>query len=70
MFAPAGVAAPVIQQISEDVRAALRAPDIAQRYAEFGQVAPQMTVEEFRALVASDVEKGASIIRNAGIRLD
>lgn len=70
LFAPAGVAAVVIQQISEDVRAALRAPDIAQRYAEFGQVAPQMTVEEFRALVASDVEKGASIIRKAGIRLD
>lgn len=70
LFAPAGVAAPVIQQISEDVRAALRAPDIVQRYAEFGQVAPQMTVEEFRALVASDVQNSARIIRQAGIRLD
>lgn len=70
MFAPAGVAAPVIQQISEDVRAALRAPEIAQRYTEFGQVAPQMSVDEFRALVTSEVEKSARIIRQAGIRLD
>jgi tripartite-type tricarboxylate transporter receptor subunit TctC len=70
MFAPSGVAAPVVQQISEDVRAALRAPDIAQRYAEFGQIAPQMTVEEFRALVTSEVQKSAQIIRQAGIRLD
>jgi tripartite-type tricarboxylate transporter receptor subunit TctC len=70
MFAPSGVAAPIVQQISEDVRAALRAPDIARRYAEFGQVAPQMAVEEFRAMVASDVQKSARIIRQAGIRLD
>ena len=70
MFAPAGVAAPVIQQISDDVRAALRAPDIVQRYAEFGQVAPQMTVEEFRSVVTSDVQKSARIIRQADIRLD
>lgn len=70
MFAPAGVPAPVIQQISEDVRAALRTPSLVQRYADFGQMAPQMTVDEFRALVSSDVEKSAQIIRQAGIRLD
>lgn len=70
MFAPAGVPARVIQQISEDVRAALRAPEIVRRYTEFGQVAPQMTVDEFRTLVTSDVERSAHIIRDAGIRLD
>ncbi len=70
LFAPAGVAAAVVQQISDDVRAALRAPEITQRFAEFGQVAPQMTVEDFRALVTSDVEKSARIIRRAGIRLE
>lgn len=70
MFAPAGVSAPVIQQISDDVRAALRSPEIVQRFTQFGQVAPQMSVDEFRALVTGDVEKSARIIRQAGIRLD
>lgn len=70
MFAPAGVAAPVIQQLSEDVRAALRSPDIVQRYADFGQIAPQMAPDEFRALVTSDVEKSGRMIRAAGIKLD
>jgi len=70
IFAPAGVAPPVIQQVSEDVRAALRSQDIVQRYADFGQIAPQMTPEEFRTLVASDMEKSAKMIRAAGIKLD
>jgi tripartite-type tricarboxylate transporter receptor subunit TctC len=70
MFAPAGVPAPVIQQVSEDVRSALRSPDIIQRYADFGQIAAQMKPDEFRALVDSDVEKSGKMIRAAGIKLD
>ncbi|HYF06806.1 MAG TPA: tripartite tricarboxylate transporter substrate binding protein [Acetobacteraceae bacterium] len=70
VFAPRGTPAPVVARLDQALRAALADPAIRRRIEELGSVVPreeQMGPEALRALVRSEVERWATVIRAAGI---
>ncbi|MBW8268744.1 Bug family tripartite tricarboxylate transporter substrate binding protein [Caldovatus aquaticus] len=70
IFAPRGTPEPVVARLSGALAAALNDPTVRQRIEQLGSVPPrpeQMGPEALRALVASEVERWAVVIRAAGI---
>jgi tripartite-type tricarboxylate transporter receptor subunit TctC len=70
VFAALGTPPDVIQKMAEDVRKALQAPTVVQKFNGFLQEPGVMTTAEFRGLVKADVEVAGALIRSHQIRLD
>jgi tripartite-type tricarboxylate transporter receptor subunit TctC len=69
VFAPAGTAPDIVAKLNAGLNAVLRQPDIVARLAQLNVEARENTPEEFRAFVASEMDKWGRVVREANIKL-
>jgi tripartite-type tricarboxylate transporter receptor subunit TctC len=69
VFAPAGTAPEIVAKLNAGLNAVLRQPDIVARLAQLNVEARENTPEEFRAFVASEMDKWGRVVREANIKL-
>jgi tripartite-type tricarboxylate transporter receptor subunit TctC len=65
--APAGVPAPIVSQLSAEIRRALAAPDVQDRMLRLGLDARGSTPEEMHDRMARDIAKWRLVIEKAGV---
>ncbi len=58
----------VVQRLNREFNTAVNAPDIRERYAKIGTDPLTMTVPEFEAMIAKELEANARIVKEAGIQ--
>ena len=69
LFAPAGTPKDVIARISADTAAALRSPEVRDRFAAAGAEPVGSTPEQFAERVKADAARWSDIIRKANVRV-
>ena len=69
VFAPAGTAPEIIAKLNAGLNAVLRQPDIAARLKQLNVESRANTPEDFRAFVASEIDKWGKVVREANIKL-
>jgi tripartite-type tricarboxylate transporter receptor subunit TctC len=70
LLAPAGTPREIVERLHAEVRKALAAPDLRQRFESAGADPLGNTPEEFAAQIRADIEKWGSVVRAAGIRAE
>jgi tripartite-type tricarboxylate transporter receptor subunit TctC len=68
LTAPAATPRDIIQRLNAEVRKALAAPDLQQRFAELSLSVAPSSPEELDALIKSEAVRWGEVIRRAGIR--
>jgi tripartite-type tricarboxylate transporter receptor subunit TctC len=68
MFAPSRTPRPIIEKLNRVIIAALRMPDVQQRYAALGVDVTPTTPAEFDRFIDSEITRIAELARKAGIR--
>src|SRR5215471_15221357 len=68
VFAPAGTAPEIVAKLNAGLNAVLRQPDIAARLKQLNVESRANTPEEFRAFVASEMDKWGRVVREANIK--
>lgn len=68
LTAPAGTSREIVQRLNADVRKALAAPDLQQRFAELSLSVTPSSPEELDALIKSEALRWGDVIRRANIR--
>jgi tripartite-type tricarboxylate transporter receptor subunit TctC len=68
LTAPAATPRDIIQRLNADVRKALAAPDLQQRFAELSLSVTPSSPEELDTLIRSEAVRWGDVIRRAGIR--
>ncbi|HWH82570.1 MAG TPA: tripartite tricarboxylate transporter substrate binding protein [Burkholderiaceae bacterium] len=66
----AGTPAPVVQQISDEMIAALKHPAVAKKFTDLGLDISTLGPDEFRKFLSEEYERWGQIIRDTNIRLD
>lgn len=69
MFAPAGTPREIVARLQSEVAAALRAPDVRERFASVGAEPVGSTPEQFVALMLSDSARWAEVIKAANVKV-
>jgi tripartite-type tricarboxylate transporter receptor subunit TctC len=67
LVAPAQTPPDVVAQLNRQINAAVATPEFTGRMLEFGTIAKGSTPDALRALIASDIDKWAAVIKKAGI---
>ncbi len=67
VLAPAGVPQAIVAQLNAAMRKALEADDLRQRFIAQGEAPSHTTAAEFAALIRSDYDAMAAVVRRAGI---
>jgi tripartite-type tricarboxylate transporter receptor subunit TctC len=70
LLAPARTPPAVVARLNDAVSRLLKAPDVKERMISSGQVPVSSTPEAFAAFVKAEVEKWATIIKQAAIKGD
>lgn len=70
LLAPAGMPAAIVSQINADVGKVLAEPEVRAQFKAQGATPLVTTPAEFQALLESDVEKWAKVVKSSGARLD
>lgn len=70
VLGPAGLPREIVEQLNGDIAAVLKAEDLRARFAAAGAEPVGSTPEAFAALIASEREKWARLIRSAGIKVE
>ena len=70
VLAPAGTPKPVIDLLNTEIRKALKAPSVRQRFEEAGAQVVDGTPEEFTKYIASETAKWGRIAKGASVSLD
>jgi tripartite-type tricarboxylate transporter receptor subunit TctC len=68
LTAPAATPREIVQRLNAEVRKALAAPDLQQRFAELSLSVTPSSPEELDALIKSEAVRWGEVIRRAGIR--
>jgi tripartite-type tricarboxylate transporter receptor subunit TctC len=68
LFAPVGVARPVVDRLNKEARTALTDPDVLARFRELGLQAAGNSPEEFHAFVAAETKRWGDVARRANIK--
>ena len=68
ILAPAGTPQPIITQLSEQTRAVLAPPDVAQRIATLGFASVGSTADEFAKQLANESQTWATVIAAANLK--
>jgi tripartite-type tricarboxylate transporter receptor subunit TctC len=68
ILAPAGTPQPIIAQFSEQTRAVLASPDVAQRLATLGFASVGSTADEFAKQLAKENQTWATVITAANLK--
>lgn len=63
-----GTPKPVIKRLHDEMMRALAAPDMRERLAQSGLEPAPNTPEEFRTMVANEIQRWTRVIKDAGIR--
>jgi tripartite-type tricarboxylate transporter receptor subunit TctC len=69
VFAPSGTPPEVIAKLNAGLNAVIKQPDVAERLKQLNVETRQNTPDEFRAFVASEMEKWGRVVREANIKL-
>jgi tripartite-type tricarboxylate transporter receptor subunit TctC len=69
MLFPAGTPQRLIEQANRDIRRALQSASLQQRFAGLGVQTSGNSADEFRKLIASEVEKWNKVVAAANIKL-
>ena len=67
LMAPAGTPKAILAKVSQDVAKVLAMPDVRERLTTFGSIPAPTTPEQFDAIIKSDAERYAKILKDAGI---
>jgi tripartite-type tricarboxylate transporter receptor subunit TctC len=67
-FGPAGLPAPVAERLSEEVRAALKAPDVQVRLSDLGLSTLASTPEELDAHLRREIDAVGKLVRAIGLQ--
>ena len=70
LFAPAGTPASSIERINLEVNLALKDPAVRQNLAQMGMIPIGGTPQELGALLRSDIERWAKVVKASGAKLD
>lgn len=70
VVAPAGTPAPVVQKVAAAIRAALGAKDVEENFAKQGATATPLMPAELGAQMAEEVRRWATVVKDAGIKVD
>jgi tripartite-type tricarboxylate transporter receptor subunit TctC len=68
VLAPARTPAPVVERLAREIGAIVRAPDVAQTFAERGFEPVGNTPAEFRAFIESESKRWLTVAQGAGIK--
>jgi tripartite-type tricarboxylate transporter receptor subunit TctC len=69
VFVPHGTSAAIVQKLNIALNAALKTPEVQQRFAQLNIDSRPNTAEEFKAFVAEQTDKWAKIVKEADIHL-
>ncbi|MGE5522169.1 MAG: tripartite tricarboxylate transporter substrate binding protein [Rhodospirillaceae bacterium] len=67
IYAPAGTPREIVAKLNRQINAALKTPDVKERFARIGVESAGSTPQEFAAFSASEVRKWKKVIEDAGI---
>ena len=67
MMAPAGTPKTILNKVSQDIAKVLQMPDVSARLNAQGSLPTASTPEQFDAVIKSDTERYAKILKDAGI---
>jgi tripartite-type tricarboxylate transporter receptor subunit TctC len=67
---PAGTPKPVVEMLAKQMSAAVRTPEVREKFAAQGIDALGTTPEAFKRLLASDVEKWGRVVKETGAKAD
>jgi tripartite-type tricarboxylate transporter receptor subunit TctC len=70
LVAPGQTPAPVVERLTEAVRAALRAPDVIERFRDLGAAPGTAFGPEFGGYLKAETSKWADVIRKSGARAE
>jgi len=70
LMAPAGTPKPVVDKLSRAVAAAVRRPEIKERFVQIGIEPVGNTSAEFTQFLRVEVAKWAKVIKNANVKID
>jgi tripartite-type tricarboxylate transporter receptor subunit TctC len=70
LVAPAGTPPAIVTRMSQEIAKALKAPEVAQRFAQLDIVPVGSTPEEYAARIRTASEKYAQAVRVSGARID
>ena len=69
-FFPAGVPAPILDQVSRDIVGVLRTPSIKERLTADGADVVGNSPQEFAKFVDSELEKWAAVVKSSGLKVE
>lgn len=67
---PAGARAPMVEKLNKEIRKALQAPELHERFMRDGAVPADTTPEQFRAHLVSEIAKWRKVTREANVRVE
>ena len=70
VFAPAGVQAPILQKLSQEIMRYLHSSDAREKFLAVGVEVVGSTPEQFTATMKTEMSRMGKVIRDAGIRED
>ena len=70
LLAPAGTPADIIQKINTDLATVLKLPAIRERFAAMGMEPAYSTPADFRKLLVSEIDKYATVIKAAKLKIE
>ena len=70
LLAPGGTPADIVQKLNGATRTALAKPDVREKLTSQGTVPTSSTPAEFAALIRDDLNKWATVVRTANIKVD
>ncbi|HXE51095.1 MAG TPA: tripartite tricarboxylate transporter substrate binding protein [Ramlibacter sp.] len=70
VIAPAGVPRDLLHRISADVVRAVKSPELTERMMNLGVEPVGSTPEEYDALIRTEIDKWASVVKKAGIKIE
>jgi tripartite-type tricarboxylate transporter receptor subunit TctC len=70
ILAPAGLPQPVVDRLNSEVRKGLQASDTRKLYLEMGADPVEMSAQDFKRHLQSDIEKLGKAVRASGARVD
>jgi tripartite-type tricarboxylate transporter receptor subunit TctC len=70
IIAPAGVPRDLVHRISADIARAVKSPELRERMMSLGVEPVGSTPEEYDALIRTEIDKWAAVVKQAGIKLE
>jgi tripartite-type tricarboxylate transporter receptor subunit TctC len=67
VLGPSGIPKPIVDKLNQSIVSVLNMPEVVKRYDNQGMDVRPSTVEEFRALLKSETDKWAKVVREAKI---